>query len=365
MAASKANKSYPSGKSKSNPPTKRARQSSGGADGSRPPEDPSQPVVEGYPFVYPWSEKWRPIFDEQIELIREDIARAKASDKLIVYLSCPISSRGGGDSRTNVEIARATEVRLLHEWGHRFWFLNPARYQMESKEGVGLMERHAKALGVPLPKSPPSGGDYMRMWTKVLIEETPPKLANPNPEPPRRLGEQFDAYYFLGPSDVHRFFGAGHGTTLTDAIEAGLARSYATDPDFRDAYEVPGIEWGQKAKTAPNDVAAPPKGLRAEWEERRKKYFRYYAVRAGVNYSLGSHDEWNILVEINKRRVKALDKNGLPGVGDLLAGFFEGRQVAPGAAVTQVDRGYDTSGDAPTGAVQESWGSARVTSPAE
>ena len=299
-------------------------------------DDPSVPVVPGYPFIFPWTDVWRPIFDEQIELILEDIARAKAEDKVILYLSCPISSRGGGDSRTNVEIARATEIHLLNQWGHRFWILNPARYQMESKEGTGLMVRHAKKLGIPLPAGRPSGGDYMRMWAKVLIEETPPRLINADPPEPPRLGLHFDAYYFLGPTDVRRFFGYGQDTTLTDAIEACFSRSYATDPDFRDRYEVPDILWGED----PKNLTSQKNKLLDEWEMRRKQYFRYYSLRAGVNYSLGSHDEWNILVEINKRRLKILD-NGLPGVGELLAAFFEGRQVSPGAVVSLVDKGYD------------------------
>ncbi|MFE7842665.1 hypothetical protein ACFU53_43345 [Streptomyces sp. NPDC057474] len=38
------------------------------------------------------------------------------------------------------------------------------------------------------------------------------------------------------------------------------------------------------------------------WEARRKESVRFYTVRAGVSYSLGCHDEWNIFVRLNKAR---------------------------------------------------------------
>ena len=42
--------------------------------------------------------------------------------------------------------------------------------------------------------------------------------------------------------------------------------------------------------------------VKEEWKRRRNAFFRYYTVRAGVNFSLGSHDEWNIWQELNERR---------------------------------------------------------------
>ena len=107
--------------------------------------------VSGFQISFKWHKNyWEAIFDAQIDdLIRRDIARALADDKLIVYLSCPeLVDEAGGDRSTNVEIARSTERRLLNQWGERFWILNPAQYQMESEEGQSLMQRHAIALGV-------------------------------------------------------------------------------------------------------------------------------------------------------------------------------------------------------------------------
>jgi hypothetical protein len=89
--------------------------------------DPTEPVT-GFPIKYRWhTGPWQAIFQAQIELIQSDIARAKAEDRLVVYLSCPISSRGGGYSGTNVDVARHVERRLLERWGEAFWILNPAQ----------------------------------------------------------------------------------------------------------------------------------------------------------------------------------------------------------------------------------------------
>src|SRR5262245_52530305 len=127
--------------------------------------------VPGFPLRFQWSDAAAPIFDEQIALIRRELERAVVEDRVIVYLSCPISSRGGGHDRTNVEIAKYVENRLLDRFGERFWVLNPARYQMESDEGESLLERHVLKLGlmpeqIAAIKKAIGGGDYMRMWTK-------------------------------------------------------------------------------------------------------------------------------------------------------------------------------------------------------
>jgi len=296
--------------------------------------------VEGYPFVYDCNPEWIPIFDLQIELIREDIERARSEDKMIVYLSCPISPRGGGNAPTNVEIARATQVNMHARWGNRLWVLNPAVYQMESKSGAGLMNRHANQLDVSLPSTPPSGGDYMRMWCKVLIEESLPKLVSKVPSSGPHFGSKFDAFYFLGPSDVHHFFTQGQSVQLTDTIEKYFAQRFAIDCDFRDIYsEHPTLEWGKPA----GEQSAAEQAARDTWELRRKEFVRFYALRAGVNYSLGSHDEWNIMVEINRHRTANKDKNGFPCIGDLLSAWFEGRQVPPGSSEAITVKGYDTS----------------------
>lgn len=272
--------------------------------------EPSEPVP-GFPIKYIWQTEWVPLFDLQVELIRGDLRRAMVEDRVIVYLSCPISSRGGGHSRTNVEIAKATENRVLSRLGERFWILNPARYQMESKEGAGMVREHAKRLGMTdeqfaaLPS--PVGGDYMRMWTKVLVENRPGSQSN------ELIGDFFDMYYFQGPSDVSDFFTQGTGISLTAAIEGYFARKFTTDLDFCIEYNGP--------PTASN------------WEEQRKSFFRYYAVRASANFSPGSHDEWNIFRGLNERRRKI-------GVSEQIAGFFDGRQISMAATEGLISSGY-------------------------
>ena len=172
---------------------------------------PAEPVP-GFPVKYVWhTGPWRDIFDCQIDLIRRDIQRARAEDKLVVYLSCPISSRGGGYSGTNVDVARHIERSLLERWGEAFWILNPAQYQLESKAGTGLINQHAESLGIDLERleklDMPIGGDYMRMWTTVLVEnESQVGLRTIENKNLYNTGQFFDAFYFIGPRDVQSFF---------------------------------------------------------------------------------------------------------------------------------------------------------------
>ncbi len=307
--------------------------------------------VNGFPIKFTWHQHyWPDIFDRQIKIIRGDIARARAEDRLIIYLSCPISARGGGDSSTNVDIAKATERRLLDQWGEAFWILNPAQYQLESKEGTGLMEQHAKDCGIDLSElktacTPPApgGGDYMRMWTKVLVEDQgiysfkdPACLA---PEL-KNTGQHFDGYYFLGPNDIHQFFAQGSSETLTASIENHFARKLATDSDFADAFAIPGLTWSPTwqidGKLSPVDKQKQV-DLRAQWEVLRRKFLRFYALRASIAYSLGSHDEWEIFRQINIQRRAA---NASPGIPEQLGGFFEGKQIDPAAAEAVLSKGY-------------------------
>jgi len=76
---------------------------------------------------------------------------------------------------------------------------------------------------------------------------------------------------------------------------------------------------------------------KAECVGRRNDFFRYYTIRAGANFSLGSHDEWNIWRLLNERR-RATGKHG---ISDQIAGYFEGRQIAPGTTVVSTAPGYE------------------------
>jgi len=302
-----------------------------------------KPVPE-IDITFRWQTQWVPIFNKQIELIQADIERARAEDRLVVYLSCPISSRGGGYSGTNVDIARYTERRLLQEWGERFWIVNPAQYQMESKAGTGLIESHLRDLNVTAAEREamghPKGGDYMRMWTKVLCEDDKEDRPAKQDESLVNSGWRFDAFYFLGPTDVRHFFTQGGQQTVTAGVEAYFARRFASDPDFREAYSLDDLPWPRGTDSKLPDRAK--KKPQEYWEDLRKEFFRYYAVRASVNYSLGSHDEWNIFCLLNQRRLAAtVDPGMLNGdVGMLLAGYFDGRQIDPAAMQLPTSRGY-------------------------
>jgi hypothetical protein len=296
--------------------------------------------VANFPMQYSWQEgAWEKLFDEQIKLVKEDIYRAKVQGKMIIYLSCPISSRGGGYSGTNVEITEYTRMRLLKEWGTGFWILNPASYQMESKAGTGLMHRHAekiwgedgeKNLKALADKSPAADGDYMRMWTKVLVEDDEEGVR-------KNLGYNFDGFYFLGPTDVKSYFLNSDDGDLTSSISNYFARKHASDSAFRDTYTVNGIQWGAYSKD--NQRPDAESQLVLDWENKRKEFFRFYSLKAGMNYSLGGHDEWNIWVLLNQLRVKNLDQGA--GVGELIPGFFEGKQITPGDLTVKTTIGYE------------------------
>ena len=73
-------------------------------------------------------------------------------------------------------------------------------------------------------------------------------------------------------------------------------------------------------------------------EHKRFDFLRYYGLKAGVNFSLGSHDEWLIYHALNTLR---RDKTRNPvkfmadgDVGDQIAGFFDGGQIDPASSET-------------------------------
>jgi hypothetical protein len=272
---------------------------------------------------------WKELFDKHVHFIQQDMLRALADSKLLVYLSCPISTRGGGYASTNVEIADFSAQRLASEWGPRFWFLNPAQYQMESKQGLGLIRMHAYELGLEkktvidvdqLMKSEPTvGGDYMRMWTRVLAEDGG-----------KNLGDHFSAFYFLGPSDVKAFFMHSGAKDVTSGVELYFARKFLVDPDFQKYFSLPLVE----ADGSPSPL--PPLQQPAALERRKHDFFRYYAVKASAYFSKGSHDEWNISQELNTQRMANKDF----GMGYQIAAYFEGLQVDPVGAESAISAGY-------------------------
>lgn len=278
------------------------------------------------PITFEWQTgPWLAIFDKHVDLVQQDVLRSLAADRMVTYLSCPISSRGGSFSTTNVEIAETTARRLVDAWGTRFWFLNPGQYQLESKHGTGLIRRHARLLELEkelepgfdvdalIARNPPAGGDYMRMWTRVLAEDGEGDL-----------GERFSAYYFIGPADYWHFFTQGGRLSVSAGVEEYFARKFALDADFNAFFAGPFLD----------AAGAPLPDQRREWDRRRKEFLRYYTVRASAGFSRGSHDEWNIWLELNRLRVKRL------GVGAHIPGYFGGQQIDMGSGEVPAAPGY-------------------------
>ncbi|MDX1624300.1 MAG: hypothetical protein R3199_10020 [Gemmatimonadota bacterium] len=288
--------------------------------------------VEGFPIRFRWQTGvWFELFEKQVELLERDIARAMAEDQVMVFLSTPLSGRGGGHFATNVEIADHTRRRLMEQWGHRFWVLNPGQYQMESKEGTGLMHLHARELSRErgeeidvdelFRERPPGGGDYMRMWTRILVEDDD-----------GNRGGRWDVIYFLGPTDVRDFFTESGARTWTAGVEEYFARKVSMNREFHETFAPPFLDGDGNRLDGEAETR--------EWKRRRDAFFRYYTIRAGVNFSLGSHDEYNIWQLLNRRRREASET----GVADQIAGFFDGRQIDPASATARTDAGYEVEG---------------------
>jgi hypothetical protein len=202
-----------------------------------------------------------------IERVRQLLAEQKAKANAIGYMSIPLSTVGGSYFGVNREIAQQAKDRIEKRYGaNSLWILNPGA------EGN-------------LPPAA-TGADYMLMWTKIL-------------EGRGGLGEDFDLVYFVGPATVAPFF-ALDGNADMEKIDAYFDRRAASDPGLQKAI-------------ADNKVT--------------KTTFRnYYALRASVSFSYGSHDEWNIARLINDRRRGADDF----GIARQLAILFDGHAVAPG-----------------------------------
>ncbi|MGH9320688.1 MAG: hypothetical protein ACRD3V_12485, partial [Vicinamibacteria bacterium] len=224
--------------------------------------------VPGFPVRFRWQTGiWFELFERQVALLERDIARARAEDNVMVFLSTPLSGRGGGHFATNVEIADHIARMIMERWGHRFWVLNPGRYQMESKEGTGLMHLHAAELSRETGReidieelfrtSPPTGGDYMRMWTRILVEDGG-----------ENIGRRWDAFYFMGPRDVRDFFTEGGSRTFTAGVEEYFARKVTMNREFEGYFEPPFHD------VDGNSLAG--RREREEWQLRRDAFFRFY-----------------------------------------------------------------------------------------
>jgi hypothetical protein len=213
---------------------------------------------------------YREVIDASVARVRQLIASNKAQGKAIGYLSIPLSPAGGGSFAVNSEIAAKVAQNVTARFGAKsMWLLNPGAEGGDKMNGA-------------------SGADYMYMWTQILAGRS-------------GLGEDFDFFYFAGPTDFGKYFKlTGQGDL--EALDAWFDTNAAADPDLKKSIDQNGAA---KAKT---------------------DFRNYYGLRASVTYSYGSHDEWNIARLINIRRRGATDL----GIANQLAIFFDGRTQSPG-----------------------------------
>src|SRR3989440_2151879 len=220
----------------------------------------------------------KPAIDTNISKIRQTIAEQKSAGKAIGYMSLPISTVGGAYSGVNVDAAAKTKDKVEKRFGEKsVWILNPG------------------GSGFSLP-SGANGADYMLQWTRVL-------------EGPSGNGEDFDFFYFVGPTDFASALGlTGDGDM--EKIDELFDKRYAADDGLRNA-----VAQGKVSKTT---------------------FRNYYGLRASIAFSYGSHDEWNILRLLNDRR-----RGGTQfGVANQIASFYDGRATAPSAAAQGISTGY-------------------------
>jgi hypothetical protein len=217
-------------------------------------------------FCYCVTDELKSTIAARVEAIRARIAAQRQQGKAIGYLSIPISTLAGAYMGVNAEIAAGTKDRVERRFG---------------SASAWLLNTAAKEFALP---GTASGADYMLMCTQVL-------------EGSDGLGRDFDFVYFTGPSDFGQYFGFDGRADM-----AKLEKYY-------------------------DGHAKTDAGLRAT----NKTDFRnYYALRASVSFSLGSHDEWNIFRTINEKRRARKDGDDSFGVARQIAVLFNGTGVAPG-----------------------------------
>jgi hypothetical protein len=223
---------------------------------------------------------------QKVDALRMDIRQHRSDGQLVGYLSIPLSSKGGGDFGVNKEVAAFLKSHLESHYGNRLWILNPADNS--------------------LPESA-TGADYMYMWTQVLAGED-------------GRGRDIDFVFFSGSRDFTSFFGST--PTVFTALQRYADARSSSDASFRTKME--SQEKDQEGRTA------------------KDRFFRYYGTKASISFSAGAHDEWNIFVEINRRR-RGEDTSDLSkkadGLADQIPASFDGTSISPVEMETNVAHG--------------------------
>ena len=206
--------------------------------------------------------------DDEVKVLRALIRKQKANGKAVGYLSIPLSGVGGSYFPLNARIAAKTKELVEERFGVR------SAYVLNS----GADE-------ISLPHGA-SQADYLSMWTAVLEGET-------------GKGEDFDFIYFVGPSDFARYFGLDGRDDMTK-LENWYDGEVTTDQNLK--------------------------------KVDRSAFRTYYALRASGAYSVGAHDEWNVVRTIDAARMSSKTDYGIQRQLGIL---FDGKGVAPGVFETQ------------------------------
>jgi hypothetical protein len=224
--------------------------------------------------------KYLAAIDANVTRVRKIIRDNKAAGEAVGYLSVPLSPAGGGSFEINSEAAAQIAGDVVKRFGPSVYLLNPGAEAGDGMNGG-------------------SGADFMYMWTQILE-------GGGN-------GEDFDFFYFAGPTDFSRYF-------LKPPKEA-------KDQPPQDRNQVDDY-FGKLDDFFDKRMASDDAFRKAvEAKQITKPGFRiYYGLRASVAFSLGSHDEWNIARLLNARR-RGVEAFGIP---NQLSIFFDGQPVNPG-----------------------------------
>lgn len=219
-------------------------------------------------FCYCVQKDFQDAITKEVARLRVVIRKQRGDGKATGYLSVPLSGVGGSYFPLNVRIAATTKEAVEHRFGNRSAFV-----------------LNPGADDISLPKGA-SQADYLFMWTQILEGET-------------GRGEDFDFVYFVGPSDFGKYFGLdGRGDMMK------LERWY-------------------------DDAVTFDAGLK---KVDRSAFRTYYALRASGAYSVGAHDEWNVVRAIDDARMKSRADYGIQRQLGIL---FDGKAIPPGVFETQ------------------------------
>jgi hypothetical protein len=203
--------------------------------------------------------------DQKAQHFRDLIHSAHTRHQVAIYLSVPLSSGQGGYFPLNREIAEGVAAEVIRRFGETHaWVLNPAVPEADLPKGA-------------------TQADYLYMWAQVLYGAEQAK-------------DGVELVYFVGPEDVGRFLRLNGRDEL-----AWLAKYFHhrvdTDPDFA------------KAVSSGKIVEA--------------EFVAHYSFLTSVSFSVGAHDEWNLIELINQMRRAAA------GITHQLPILFDGRAVPP------------------------------------